>query len=891
MTTAGTSNPTPMMQQFQRIKLQHPGMILFYRMGDFYEMFGDDAVTASKVLQIQLTTRNKNKEGAIPMCGVPVHAFDQYLNKLTASGLKVAVCEQTEDPAQAKGLVRREVTRIVTPGTVISPDLLDSKANNFLCAIFSDLKKNRAGVAFCDLTTGEFEVDEVDIHNGWGRLLEILALYRPREILVPADNYSKVDASYDELVKRCRQIARNQEGKEPHIEFRAEFNFDLRSCKRDLQEHFEVNSLAGFGLENLETGICVAGAVLGYLKETQQDILLHIQSPRKIPSDDKMVLDDTTIRNLELFDTFDGLNRQHTLVHLLDQTKTPMGARLLRRWMAAPLLKKEEIEGRFSRVNCFLENSRISDDLRKVLGKVGDLERLIARISMPHSNISDLVRFRLSLEPLPRFLELLQTIKSDVLKDFIEDFDSLADLFEYLESHILENPRVKPKEGGFIQLGINKELDRLSSLMKNGKQLIAAMEAEERSKTGINSLKIGYNRVFGYYLEVTNNSKHLTPDHYIRKQTLVNGERFVTEELKELEESILSAEEESKTLEFEIYESMIAHLQSSIQRIQKTAVIIANVDVLGAFAYNAKLNNYCRPELDDNPNGRNFELRDARHPVIETINPDDPFIPNDLFLDTRNNFILVITGPNMGGKSTYMRQAALISLMAQIGSYIPARKAKLPLFDRIFTRVGASDNLARGQSTFMVEMSEAAAILNNATKHSLVILDEIGRGTSTFDGISIAWSITEHLHELGAMTLFATHYHELILLEEQLAGVSNAKVVVHEEEGKIAFLRKVVAGYTDKSYGIQVAALAGLPFSIIDRSKEILNKLKIAEKKFGSLEENPADLFKESSVRENEQLSFLPAAPPWIDELRDFDINYKTPLQAMEFLSRIQKKI
>ncbi len=890
MADPGAVKQTPMMQQFFRIKQEHPDKILFYRMGDFYEMFGDDAVVASRILQIQLTSRNKNKDDSIPLCGVPVHAYDQYLNKLTNAGHKVAVCEQTEDPAQAKGLVKREVVRIITPGTIVSPDLLDASTNRFLASFCFDLKKNLIGIAFCDLSTGEFEVDQMKLKNGISECLELIYLFKPREILIPDTQIEKEKAVYDRIFDQVDQFARAA-GFEILKEPIPSFHFDEKPNTRLLKEHFEVSTLSGFDLENRYQAIRAAGAVLNYLKETQKDTLSHINHIRLIHRGERMVLDETTSRNLELFETLNGLDNKNTLVHLLDNCKTSMGSRKLRRWIAAPLAEKEAIEQRYDAVQFFLEQATILDRLRLVLTRVGDLERIIARISMPSTNITDLVRLRDSLEPLAEVAEVIEACDEGVLKDLSREFDPLVDLYQLLKTRILEQPSAKTGDGGFICPGVNDELDRLKNLMKNGKQLIANMEAEEKGKTGINSLKIGFNKVFGYYIEVSNASKHLVPDTYIRRQTLVNNERYVTEELKELEEDILTAEQESIVLEQQLFDEIKQKLQAEINRIQKTARIIADLDVLGTFAFDAKLYNYNKPVLDDNPNRRVVSIKDGRHPVIESLDFEEPFIPNDVHLDSKDGYILVITGPNMGGKSTYMRQTALIVLMAQIGSFVPAAEACLPIFDRIFTRVGASDNLTRGQSTFMVEMSEAASILNNATERSFIILDEIGRGTSTFDGIGIAWAIIEHLHKIRALTLFATHYHELILLEEQLEGVCNSKVVVHEENDSMVFMRKIVAGETDKSYGIQVAKLAGLPQEVVVRAKEVVDGLKLAEEQFNNREKSLTSAKSVTSPTDNIQISFMPPEDPWMDEIRHFDVDGSTPLQALDLISRIKKKI
>ena len=865
---------------------------MFYRMGDFYEMFGDDAVIASKILQIQLTSRNKNKEDSIPLCGVPVHAYDQYLNKLTGAGYKVAVCEQTEDPAQAKGLVKREVVRIITPGTIVSPDLLDATSNCFLAALCFDSKKNQAGIAFCDLSTGEFEVDQLDLKTGASEIVELLYLYKPREILVSEFDERSDTGIQSIFFKQTENLFSNGDFG-THFEPLADFNFELRAARRSLKDHFRVSTLDGFGIETKPLSIRTAGAILAYLKETQKDTLKHINRIRQIQKDQQMILDESTIRNLELFETLNGFEKKNTLVHLLDKCKTAMGSRKLKRWMAAPLLKKDQIEERLDAVQSLIDSGSTLEKMRLVLSQVGDLERIIARISMPSTSVSDLVRLRSGLEPLEQLNGFFKQLNNTTLHKQVINFDDLKDLYQLLKDQILDDPTVKVKDGGFIRQGINKKLDKLKNLMKNGKQLIANMEADERQKTGITSLKIGFNKVFGYYIEVSNASKHLVPDSYIRRQTLVNNERYVTEELKELEEEILSAEEDSRALELKLFNELKQKLQAEISRIQKSAQIVATVDVLSTFSFNAKLNNYNRPELDDNPNRRTLTIKEGRHPVIESLDFEEPFIPNDVVLDSRAGVIMVITGPNMGGKSTYMRQTALIALMAQIGSFVPAEDARLPIFDRIFTRVGASDNLTRGQSTFMVEMSEAASILNNASKDSFIILDEIGRGTSTFDGISIAWAIIEYLHEIKALTLFATHYHELILLEQQLEGVCNAKVVVHEEDDNMVFLRKIVSGETDKSYGIQVAKLAGLPQNVVDRAKEVIQGLKMAEKKFSDLETGSPlrNNAVNEQIEDNFQMSFLPPEEPWMDDIRKFDINKSTPLDALELINYIQKKI
>ena len=880
-----------MMQQFYQIKQQHTDAILMYRMGDFYEMFGDDAVTASKILQIQLTTRNKNKENSVPMCGVPFHAYEQYLNKLTLAGHKVAICEQTENPALAQGIVKREVVRIVTPGTVIAPDLIAADNNSFISGIVSDPKIRNIGIAFADLSTGEFELTELEINTNLGVLLELVLLYRPLEILIPNTTHKKDRAFYEKLAVSLKQIRTNQ-GRPPHIDFLDPYLFDAKTGQRSLQEHFSVNSLAGFGIAHLPYGISAAGAVLHYLKDTQKDALGHFVTIKQIRNQERMWLDEATVRNLELFQNSNGLGEQDTLFSLLNRTKTAMGARMLRRWMAAPLIKKANIDQRLDYVESLIAYDSLREKIRTLLNKVGDLERIISRVSMPLTNIADVVRLRTSLQPLPYLAALFRQAEGPILPKLFEGFDALDDLYELLIMQLSESPKLKLSDGGYINSGVNEELDRLKDRMKNGKQLIANMEADEKSKYGINSLKIGYNKVFGYFIEISNTFKHMVPEHYIRKQTLVNCERYVTEDLKELEETILHAEDQSKALELKIFEDIKRRLQQEVGRIQRTANQIAAIDVYGTFAHNAGVHNYCRPILDDNPNRRTVAISEGRHPVIESLDFEEPFIPNETHLNSDEAFILIITGPNMGGKSTYMRQTALIALMAQIGSFVPAQKTRLSVFDRIFTRVGAADNLTRGQSTFMVEMSEAASILNNATSQSLIILDEIGRGTSTFDGISIAWAMIETIHKMGSLTLFATHYHELILLEEQLAGVANAKVVVQEENEDILFLRKVIAGKADKSYGIQVARLAGLPQSVVEAAQEVLVKLEAAEEKYKNAKQTRTAVEDITiTAGENMQLRFMPPEEPWVAEVKKFDLNRKTPFQAMEFLYKIQKKI
>lgn len=907
------SKETPMMRQFNHIKQQHQDKILFFRMGDFYEMFGEDAVVASKALQIQLTTRNKNQESAMPMCGIPFHACEQYLNKLTSAGHKVAICDQVEDPAQATGLVKREVVRIITPGTIVSPELMEAGDNHYLGAFFPNLKKKWVGLSFCDLSTGEFEVTQVSLEEGIHRVLELLLIYRPKELLIPFSKSEKETQFIKEILQQVELSVSPPNGKSI-AEYLDVYQFDYSNCKKALEEHFSTSSLAGFGIDSLKEGVCAAGAILQYLQETQKNALSHINQIRTIKRKDKMLLDESTLRNLEIFESPGSYKSQNSLLGLVDKTETPMGARLLRKWLSAPLLSAQEIQKRHDAVEEFLKQFTLCEEIREVFSDIGDLERNIVRISLPTVSILDLIRLRTSLSHLPRLTPLFQQLSSPLVSSLIEQHQDLKEMHEILESTFQEDPALKPKNGGFIREGIHEKLDELRNLTQNGKQLIANLEAKERQATKINGLKVKYNRVFGYYIEVSNASKHLVPDRYIRKQTLVNAERFITEELKELEESILTAEDESKALEFQLFEEVRQKFEEATPEIQGEAEIISQLDVLSCFAWLATMYNYIRPEMLNQSDSSKIEIVESRHPVIETLNFEEPFIPNDVSLSSDNHFIMLITGPNMGGKSTYMRQVALIAYMAQVGIYVPASQAKLPIFDRIFTRVGASDRLTRGESTFMVEMHEAASILHNATDQSLIILDEIGRGTSTFDGISIAWAIVEHLHKTKAITLFATHYHELTLLGEKLSGVCNYNVSVKEENDNIIFIRKIVAGSADKSYGIQVAKLAGLPPSVINKASEVLEKLEAAEQKFAGFEDEPKirqassvhepepiyhkrntrspSLQQESpQVEENLQMSFIPSEETWVKELLDFDLNHSTPFKAMEFLYELQKKV
>ena len=915
---------TPMMRQFNAIKREHPDKLLFYRMGDFYEMFGDDAIVGAKVLQIALTSRNKNK--SLPMCGVPYRAYEQYLNKLTAAGYKVAICEQMEDPAKAQGLVARDVVRVVTPGTTVSPQLIDPSRNHYLLAINVVLRSQCLGIAFADLSTGEFEVAEFNLYETH-RFYDFLAQLTPQEILLTQSRSEAESQFLEELVQRMTQLldkenisdSRSAVSSEKEASFTDgqvfpstglfnfidPYHFDPEATQRNLKAHFETLNLSGFGVDDLPHGISAAGALLRYLEETQKCDLSHFTALRRHAFEKTMLLDEATVANLELFESQSGV-RKHTLYHILNHTQTPMGARLFRQWLRQPLLDIEEINQRFDSIEEFRINFMLCEKFRESLNSIQDLPRIMGRIILPVVGVNDLVALRESLEPVQKLPTYLTELQSPLLKKITEKFDPLTDLLELLNQRLLENPSFKLREGGFIAAGVSAELDELRDISRNSKQFLNEMLLRERERTGISSLKISFNKVFGYYLEVSNVHKTSVPEDYIRKQTLVNAERYITADLKEFEEKILTAEERIGELEYELFQQLKTDLNTNIRRVQQTAQDIAVADALAGLAYVAEHYHYVRPSLHPLQAPRKLFLKDSRHPVIEQIELGEVFVPNDLDLVETKCRIMLITGPNMAGKSTYMRQVALNILMAQCGSFLPASRAELSVVDRIFTRVGASDNLTLGQSTFMLEMNEAAAILNNATDRSLIILDEIGRGTSTFDGISIAWAIVEHLQKLGALTLCATHYHELTALAPELHAVENFSVRVEEEGEQIVFLRKIVSGEADKSYGVQVARLAGLPKSVVKRALVVMEQLEESsmvhhlpvpidetEKKddfTAEVGENSGSSWNVSR-NANPQLSLFPEESLYLDELRKLNLNDMTPLQALNYLHEITDRL
>lgn len=796
-------NLTPAMQQYQRIKQQHKDCILMFRMGDFYEMFYEDAKIASKELEITLTKRGV-RDNAVPLAGVPYHAVDQYIAKFVKKGYKLAICEQMEDPKLAKGVVKRDVIRIITPGTVIDEVSLDSRSNNYLMAIYcygSDY-----GLAVVDISTGEFLAMNA---HGDEELSTHISLYSPSEILIPTS--LRVNA---ELTKRLEASA--------FLNNVEDFRFKPAEALHVLVEHFGVQSMSGFGLED-ELAICASGALLSYLKETQKRSLSFINRIIYLYPKTHMVLDESTLKNLELIRSISDGSKAGTLISVLDKTKTPMGSRLISRWLKQPLLEVEKINHRLDAVQELINKTIVRKDVHELLKKVRDIERLISRVSYGNCNAVDLVGLKESVRAIPHIKRELSRCSSKMIAS-ISTMNELSDVFSLIDSAIKDQPAAIIGEGNMIKNGFNSELDRLHDIKLSGKTFIAELEQKEREKTGIKSLKVSFNRVFGYYIEVTKSNLALVPQDYIRKQTLVNNERFITDELKRYEEDVLTAEERIFALEKELFEEVVGKVAERTKEVQDAAVKLAALDALCSLAEVAIENNYCRPVVND---GLAIRIEDSRHAVLETLERE--FIPNSCELE--NYEMMIITGPNMAGKSTFMRQIALIVIMAQMGSFVPALTAEIGIVDRIFTRVGASDDLTRGRSTFMLEMSETANILNNATNRSLVILDEIGRGTSTFDGVSLAWSVAEYIYKkLKCKTMFATHYHVLNKLAESFENIKNFNIAVREDEDRIIFLRKIVPGGTDRSYGIHVAKLAGMPKEVIDRAREIQKKLEEEDK-------------------------------------------------------------
>ena len=874
---------TPMMQQYMAIKEQYKDCILFYRLGDFYEMFYDDALTASRELEITLTGKNCGQEERAPMCGVPYHAVDAYLNKLVAKGYKVAICEQAEDPKQAKGIVKREVIRIVTPGTNLSQQALDEGRNNYLMCLVYD--NNQFGLAITDISTGDFYTTEVATLK---ELYDEIHRFSPSEIICN-DSFYMSGASLDDFKDRLHVSVSTLDT----------WYMDEAVSVQKIKEHFKVASLDGLGLADFPSGTLAVGALLLYLYETQKNTLDNLTKITPYRSGGYMIIDSATNRNLELIETLREKQKKGSLLWVLDKTKTAMGARLMRNWIEQPLIEKKKITARQDAVEELYNDMITREEIREYLNAVYDLERLVTRISYRTANPRDLIAFKTSLGMIPPVKQLLSQAKSTELKEIDERMDCLEDIYDLIEKSIQDEPPIMIREGGMIKEGYNEDVDKFRLSRTEGKTWLAELEAREKEKTGIKNLRVRYNKVFGYYLEVTNSYKELVPEDWTRKQTLANAERYITPELKELEDMILGAEDKLSALEYDLYCEVRDSIGEQVVRIQETAKAIAHLDVLASLACVAQSNDYVRPSI--NTKGV-IDIQGGRHPVVEKMNNNQMFIDNDTYLDNKNHRISIITGPNMAGKSTYMRQSALIVLMAQIGSFVPAKSANIGIVDRIFTRVGASDDLASGQSTFMVEMTEVANILRNATSRSLLILDEIGRGTSTFDGLSIAWAVVEHISNpklLGAKTLFATHYHELTELEGKLDSVNNYCIAVREQGDDIIFLRKIIRGGADKSYGIQVARLAGVPDSVIDRAKEIASWLEETDvtDKAKNLQVRTSAKKKEvvrEAVPAEKQMSLFdiyPADHPVLKELAGLDVSNMTPIQALNTLYELQKRL
>lgn len=872
---------TPMMQHYLKTHEEYKDCILFYRLGDFYEMFFDDAKVVSKELELTLTGKSCGAEERAPMCGIPYHAAETYLTRLVKKGYKVAICEQVEDPKLAKGMVKREVTRVVTLGTTLNAQALDETKNNYIMCIA--YIGDHYGISSADITTGDYYVTEVDSER---KLLDEVNKYQPTEIICNEAFYiSGIDI--DDMKNRMGIVIYSLDA----------WYFSDETAQMTLKDHFKVRDLEGLGLADYDSGVVAAGALLKYLYETQKTTLSNLVAIHPYTTGKFMIIDSSTRRNLELVETLREKQKRGSLLWVLDKTRTAMGARTLRSFVEQPLIERTEIEERYDAIDEFNTNAITREEIREYLNPVYDLERLITRVTYQTANPRDLIAFRNSIHMLPPIKTLMSDFQSPLLKRLYEQMDTLDELYELIERSIAEEPPLTLHDGGILKEGYNEEVDRLRKAKTDGKSWLADLEAKEREKTGIKNLKIKYNKVFGYYLEVTNSFKDLVPDYFTRKQTLANAERFITPELKELEDVILGAEDKLIVLEYELFREVRQKVADEVVRIQKTAKAVAQIDVFASLATVAEQNNYCRPKL--NEKGL-IDIKDGRHPVVERMIQNEMFVANDTYLDNGSNRVSIITGPNMAGKSTYMRQSALIVLMAQIGSFVPAKSAKIGIVDRIFTRVGASDDLASGQSTFMVEMSEVANILRNATSNSLLILDEIGRGTSTFDGLSIAWAVVEHISNprlLGAKTLFATHYHELTELEGKLNSVNNYCIAVKEKGDDIVFLRKIVKGGADKSYGIQVAKLAGVPDNVIERAKEIVEELSNND-----ITEIVQNISAEGGSKRSkpkldevdlEQISLLDTMDndTILNELKELDLGQMTPIEAMNKLYELQNKV
>ena len=881
---------TPMMQQYCKTKEEYKDCILFYRLGDFYEMFFDDAITASRELEITLTGKDCGMEERAPMCGIPYHAYENYMNRLVEKGYKVAICEQVEDPKTAKGIVKREVIQIVTPGTNMSANSLNETKNNYLMSIY---RGEHYGISFVDITTGDFYTTEVD---RFSKVMDEIAKFAPVEILINETITEEEDGEY---MARLDQL---HDKEHTMVSVMEDWYYETEMDERLIKEQFHVMNLEGLGLKDLSDAACSVGCLIYYLKDTQKGCVDHINHISTYHVEDYVVLDSASRRNLELCETMRDKNKRGSLLWVLDKTKTAMGARTLRAMVEQPCIRKDRIEERLDAVEAFNDSMITRDELREYLSAVYDLERLMTRITLKSANPRDLIAFKNSIGILPHVKSILREFPTGLLAQYESELDELEDLYAAIDAAIIEEPPILIKEGGMIKDGYNTTVDELKHAKSDGKQWLLDLEAKEREATGIKNLKIKFNKVFGYYFDVTNSFKDQVPDYFIRKQTLANSERYSTDELEDIAGKILGAEDRLYGLEYDLFCELRDRLGLEVKRVQKTAKIIADLDALSSLAYVAEKNHFVRPSM--NEEGR-INIIEGRHPVVEKVLDNDSFITNDTYLDNDLNRVSIITGPNMAGKSTYMRQVALIVLMAQIGSFAPAKSADIGIVDRIFTRVGASDDLASGQSTFMVEMSEVANIPRNATANSLLILDEIGRGTSTFDGLSIAWAVVEYISSkdlLGAKTLFATHYHELTELEGKLEGVNNYCISVKEVGDDIVFLRKIIKGGADKSYGIQVAKLAGVPDVVLARAKEIAAELsehditvtaaadimpKILEDVHskGKSKGRSKDTDGQLSLFGNAEESSVVA------DIKALDLSNMTPMKALLYLNDLQERL
>ena len=865
---------TPMLEQYWNFKDLHPDKILLFRMGDFYETFFEDAKTTAKILGITLTARNKSDDAPVPLAGFPYHALDTYLNKLVASGQKVAICEQVEDPKEAKGIVKRDIVEIITPGSVLDSNLISKPENNYLSTIHFG-KKNTVGFASIDISTGDFVFTEIDKSQLKGEIFRLA----PAEIIV---NDIKTELDISELISDFPTT----------ITVFDSWHNDTAEALKILKEHFHTQSLESLGANRKKVGATAAGITIAYLRELKNSDLKHINRLVYYSIENYMLLDEISRRNLELTKSIRYGNKYGSLISILDNTLTPMGTRLLNNWLTHPLINQDEIIDRQKSVQQLKDKIEDNNAIRDILSDIGDISRIISKVGALKVNPRELIALRNYLSLAPKISSYLQNLNSQLLADIASNIADYHDIINLIDDAIIDNPPITIKDGNIINNGFNEELDSIRDLSRDGKAWIAKLEDSEREQTGINSLKIGYNRVFGYYLEVTKAHKDKIPEHYIRKQTLVNCERYISPKLKEYETKVLGAEERIKSLEYELYIAIRSKMQDYIELIQQFVDVISELDVLCSFAYTAHKNRYTRPEFSTDGE---MHIEDCRHPVIEQLLEDEHYIPNDVNLDNNDNKIAIITGPNMAGKSTYLRQIGLIAIMAQIGSFIPAKKALLPIFDKVFTRVGASDNLAQGQSTFLVEMIETANILNSATPNSLILLDEIGRGTSTFDGLSLAWSIVEYIHNnKKSKTLFATHYHELTELENVLSAVKNYNIVVKAWKHELIFLRKIERGGADQSYGIQVARLAGMPESVLKRARQILKNLEEHElspqglvgkikKQLGTMDDQITIFeFLDDKNKESDDI---------LQEISEVDLNTISPLGAWQKLQEIQEKI